>query len=118
VTDTSGKLRIQFAKDFSSATLRLDLKEGERVTQAHFHCGVEGVNGPVILFVFGFHNLGWDVDGHFLDNVTITDANIVNTACGATLAEIAKAMADGNVYANVHSVAFPGGVVRGQMREH
>lgn len=117
-TDTTGKLRIRFADDFSSATLRLDLRNAERVTQAHFHCAEEGANGPVVIFLAGFHDRGWDVDGRWLDNVTITDQNIVNTACGATLREIAEAMADGRIYVNVHSVAVPSGVVRGQVREN
>lgn len=115
-TDTTGKLRIRFADDFSSATLRLDLDDAERVTQAHFHCGEEGVNGPVVIFLAGFHANGWDVDGRWIDNVTITDQNIVNTACGSTLRDIAQAMEDGNIYVNVHSVGVPSGVVRGQVR--
>jgi hypothetical protein len=115
-TETTGKLRIRFADDFSSATLRLDLDDAERVTQAHFHCGEEGANGPVVIFLAGFHANGWDVDGRWIDNVTITDQNIVNTTCGSTLREIAEAMQDGRVYVNVHSVANPSGVVRGQVR--
>jgi len=115
-TATTGKLRVRFADDFSSATLRLDLSEAERVTQAHFHCAEEGVNGPVVIFLAGFHANGWDVDGRWIDSVTITDQNIVNTACGSTLREIAEAMEDGNIYVNVHSVAVPSGVVRGQVR--
>ena len=34
---------------------------------------------------------------------------------GATLAAIAQQMRNGNTYANVHSVANPGGVIRGQI---
>jgi hypothetical protein len=116
-TDTEGRIRIDFEPDFSSATLRLDLRNGRRITQAHFHCAEEGVNGPVVIFIAGFHDRGWDVHGRFLDNVTITDQNIVNPACGATLRDIADAMRAGRIYANVHSVANPSGVVRGQMRE-
>jgi len=117
-TDTSGELRIQFAEDYSSAELRLDVNDGERITQSHFHCGEAGVNGPVVIFLAGFHANGWDVDGRWIDNVTITDQNIVNTACGTTLAEIAQAMEDGRIYVNVHSVAVPSGVVRGQVERH
>ncbi|HEX6886248.1 MAG TPA: CHRD domain-containing protein [Planctomycetota bacterium] len=117
-TDTSGELRIQFAQDYSSAELRLDVNDGERITQAHFHCGEAGVNGPVVIFLAGFHANGWDVDGRWIDNVTITDQNIVNTACGTTLRDIAQAMEEGRIYVNVHSVAVPSGVVRGQVERH
>src|SRR5262245_59018477 len=115
-TDTRGSIRIRFADDFSSATLRFDIRDGERITQAHFHCGDEGVNGPIVIFLAGFHDRGWDIDGRWLDNVTITDQNIVNTACGTTLRDIAEGMRDGHIYVNAHSVQFPSGVVRGQMK--
>jgi len=117
-TETKGKLRIRFDEDFSSATLRFDLDDAERITQAHFHCGEEGVNGPVVIFLAGFHDRGWDIDGRWLDDLTITDQNIVNTACGSTLREIAEAMEDGRIYVNAHSVANPSGEVRGQLRDH
>jgi len=117
-TDTSGKLRVHFAQDYSSATVRLEISKGERITQAHFHCGDAGLNGPVVVFLAGFHDRGWDLDGRWIDNLTITDENIVNMACGSTLRELADAMRDGRVYVNAHSVAVPSGVVRGQVEEH
>jgi hypothetical protein len=44
-----------------------------------------------------------------------TQANIVNPACGTTLVELAQSMKDGKTYANVHTVAHPGGEIRGQI---
>ena len=79
------------------------MNDGVRVNQAHLHCAPRGVNGPVIIFVAGFHNRGWDVDG------------ILDTSCGTTLAAIAQAMRDGRVYADAHTVAHPGGEMRGQV---
>jgi hypothetical protein len=69
----------------------------------------------VIVFLGGFHDRGWDVDGDWIGDATATDANITNPACGATLAEIAQAMAEGRTYANVHTVANAAGEVRGQI---
>ena len=114
-TDTTGRVRIRFARDLESAEVQLDLRNGERITQAHFQCGIEGENGPVVLFLAGFHDRGWDVDGRWIGGVTLTDENIVDPTCGSSLREIAEAMADGRIYANVHSVEFPAGVVRGQL---
>jgi len=114
-TEMSGKFRIEFAEDYSSATFRMDVRDGVRVTQSHLHCGEEGVNGPVIVFLGGFHDRGWDIDGRWLDGVTVTDENIVNTACGSTLRDIAQAIEEGRIYVNVHTVAVPSGEIRGQL---
>lgn len=47
--------------------------------------------------------------------VELTDTSISDPACGATISDLATSMRVGNVYANVHSVANPGGVIRGQV---
>jgi hypothetical protein len=119
VTDqgTTGKFVIQFNRDFSAGEYKLIVNKGVRVTQGHFHCGAVGVNGPVIVFLAGFQANGWDVDGQWITNASVTNANIVNTSCGDTLAKIADAARAGMVYVNVHSVAKPGGVARGQLEE-
>ncbi len=114
-TETTGKFKIQFNKQHTEAEYTLTVKDGVRVTQAHLHCAPAGVNGPIVVFLAGFHAPGWDVDGKWISNATVTDANIVNAACGTTLSELVQAMKSGNVYLNVHSVAFPGGVIRGQI---
>lgn len=61
------------------------------------------------MFLAGFHAPGWDVDGKWIDHAVFTKANIVNPACGATLVELTQSMKDGKTYANVHTVAHPGG---------
>lgn len=116
MTDTTGRFKIQFNRHLTEAEFTLRIDDGVRVTQAHLHCGPAGVNGPVVVFLAGFHAPGWDVDGKWVSNTTVTGANIVNTACGATLAELAQNMREGNVYVNAHSVHHPGGVVRGQLK--
>jgi hypothetical protein len=114
-TDTTGRVEVLVSKDRKSAEYTLRVENGVRVTQSHFHCGPAGVNGPIIVFLAGFHASGWDVDGKWVDNATVTDANVVNAACGGTLAEIFEQARAGNVYVNVHSVAHPGGEARGQL---
>jgi len=114
-TDATGKFKIRFNKAHTEAEVTLAVNDGVRVTQSHLHCGAVGVNGPVVVFSAGLNAAGYDVDGKWISNATVTDTSIVNTACGKTLAELADSIRAGNVYANVHSVAFPGGVIRGQL---
>jgi len=114
-TDTSGRFEILVNADNTAGEYTLRIEGGLRVTQAHFHCGVAGATGPVIVFLAGNHPNGWNVDGKWVSNATITNANVVNTACGATLAEIFQNARLGGVYVNAHSVSNPTGIVRGQL---
>jgi len=117
-TGTLGSVAIKFNATFSAAEFSLTIRKGVRITQAHIHCGPAGQNGPVIVFLAGLHAPGWDVNGRWVSHVTVTNANVVLTTspCGSTLADLAQAMRDGNMYVNAHSVANPGGEVRGQLR--
>src|SRR5262245_16230232 len=120
VTDqgTTGKFVIKFDRDFTEGEYKLVINSGVRVTQAHLHCAPAGVNGNIIIFLAGFHANGWDIDGQWISNATVTNANIVDKSCGGTLAEIAENAARGNVYVNAHSVAKPAGVARGQLHSN
>lgn len=122
VTDTTGKVEIIFNEDETMATYELEVRKGVRATQAHIHCGARGVNGAVVVFLAGFHNRGWDVDGSWIENATVTDANVIPLAVSATcpiainnLRDVARAAREGFAYVNVHTVAHPGGEVRGQL---
>jgi CHRD domain-containing protein len=114
-TDTTGKFKIQFNKAHTEAEVTLAVNDGVRITQAHLHCAPVGVNGPIVVFIAGLNAAGYDVDGKWISNATVTDTSIVNPACGTTLSALADSIRAGNVYANVHSVAFPAGVIRGQV---
>lgn len=125
VTDTTGAIRIKFDNALTKGEFRLVLRSGTGITQAHLHCAPAGVNGPVVAFLFGpIAPPGVDVEGELmagtLDNSDIippaTPADI--EACGVPLNNIASlvfATLAGKIYANVHSTAFPPGVVRGQL---
>ena len=120
-TDTTGEIEVEFNYDLTEAKFELEVDDGVAITQAHLHCAPAGVNGPVVAFLFGFVPGGFDVDGD-LAEFTLTDANILPTdgtgSCPnviENLRDLADAMEDGNIYANVHSVANAGGEVRGQL---
>ena len=76
-TETTGKFKIEFDDDETTAEFKLKVRDGVRITQAHLHCAPEGVNGPVVAFLAGFHDRGWDVDGTWVKNTTLRDDNII-----------------------------------------
>jgi hypothetical protein len=124
-TNTSGRALIAFSDDDTAAEFLLQVRRGERITQAHIHCAPRGVNGPIVVFLAGLNAQGYDVDGIFpwISNATLTDTSIIPRTppeCPIpinNLRDLKQLILDGNAYANVHSVAFSGGVVRGQLAE-
>ena len=115
ITDTTGKAFFMLNKAETEIEIQLHVNDGVRITQSHIHCAPAGVNGPVVVFLAGLHAAGLDIDGKWVSNATIKTTSIVNPACGATVSALAASMRNGNTYANVHSVAHPAGVVRGQI---
>jgi len=119
VTSTTGKLSLEFEKDFSEVDFDLDVFDGVAITQAHLHCKVAGDNGPVVVFLLAFNAAGINVDGD-LSAGTLMNSDIgANGAnCPTPIVNIASlywAIQKGEIYLNVHSVAHPGGEIRAQV---
>lgn len=117
IGSTSGEAILHVDRDLSEIRFKLDVHDGDKVlgaAGAHLHCAPAGSNGPVVAFVAGSFPPGYD--GHFQLRATLTDDSIINPACGTNIAELVDAILDGNVYLNVHSTDYPGGVVRGQVQ--
>ena len=114
VTDTTGLAVVLVNDDSSEASFALKVNDGKAVIVSHIHCAAAGMDGPAVAFLSGEVPGGHNVNGWWIINAALTDANIVNTACGNNLKELAIEMASGNAYVNVHTVANPGGEVRGQ----
>jgi hypothetical protein len=90
------------------------------VTQSHIHIGNFGTNGPIVVFLFGFISGGVDTDG-ILAQGSFTAANLIARPAigfGATMPELVAKLRSGGAYVNVHTVAHPGGEIRGQIEEH
>jgi hypothetical protein len=119
--DTTGFIEAEFDEELSSVDYDLDVFDGEAIVAAHFHCAPEGENGPVIAFLFGPESDGVDVDGG-LASGTIVDDDLLEAGmdCPTPISDVESletAMAEGDIYTNVHSEEFPDGVARGQMVE-
>ncbi len=117
-TDTTGEAEFEVNEDLTKIDFKLEIEDAVdilAVAGAHIHCAPEGQNGPVVAFLVGVvPPVGFDGDVEI--EATLTTANILNPACGATVAELVDSMLAGATYVNVHSVANPGGEIRGQIR--
>jgi CHRD domain-containing protein len=121
-TNAAGVAKFTISPDDSSITYRLIVANIDGVTQAHIHCGTPDVAGPVVVFLYGFNATGVTVNG-ILAEGTITEANVIprpdSAACPggvATLADVIAKMRSGGAYANVHTLAWPAGEIRGPIK--
>lgn len=118
-TRTRGKASFKVNRGFTKLRFRVRVRAKDvdvgllGAAGAHIHCAPPGANGPVVAFLAGDVPAGFD--GKVKFRGTLTDVNIVDDACGTTIAELVDAIMDGDTYVNVHSLANPSGEVRGQI---
>ena len=89
----------------------------ENATQAHIHLGARGQNGPIVAFLLPFNTAGVDFEsGDEIVEGTLDDDDVIaRPGFDGTVAALVERMRQGRAYANLHTVAFPGGEIRGQI---
>jgi hypothetical protein len=123
---TGGQGRFTFRLQRAKIIWELEYSgiEGGAVTQAHVHVGQSGANGGIALFLCS--NLGNGPAGTqacppspaTIGGISEADDIVAIGGQGLPVMDFAKfaaAMRGGMTYANVHTTAFPGGEVRGQI---
>lgn len=126
-TNARGNAIFQLSADGSELSYKLIASNIYNAFAAHIHCGAAGVNGPVGVNLFIGSPAGGRTDG-ILSQGTIVAPNPGNPCGWTTLADVVNAMRSGDTYVNVHTNDgidpintgpgdFPGGEIRGQIRE-
>jgi hypothetical protein len=81
---------------------------------AHIHCGGPDEAGPVAAFMVA--ELAGGNDAKMITETgLLTDDDVIDEGCGATIDELTASIYEGTAYVNVHSPMFPGGATRGQV---
>ena len=99
-----GTARVTF-RSATRVCYRISVRGIDKPTLAHIHKGGPGVSGPIVVdFQPRFHG----------------SRRRVASKCVNTTAAVSRAIRrnPGGYYVNVHTVKFPGGAVRGQLRVH
>jgi hypothetical protein len=94
---------------------RLRAHDIANVTQAHIHIGPVGANGPVVIFLFNDFDQPATPNGLLAQGV-LTEDELTGPFEGAPMSALLAEMRNGNAYVNVHTIANPGGEIRGQVR--
>jgi hypothetical protein len=117
-TNTTGKAKFKVNPDQTAIEFELEIEDAIdilAVAGARIHCAPAGQNGPVVVHLAGAVPGGFD--GEVESKASISEANIVDSTCGATLPDLIASMQAGNTYVNVYSAAYPEGEIRGQIEQ-
>ena len=125
-TRAVGEIKLQLSEDGTEVEYRLISSNIDNVFMAHIHVAPAGVNGPIVVFLFGPVAPGGGRGDGVLAHGTFTAANLIGPLAGHPLSDLIAALSTGGAYANVHTndgVAptntgpgdFPGGEIRGQI---
>jgi len=112
-TKAKGQAVLRLSADGTELHYRLVVSSMENVTAAHIHLGPAGANGPVVAFLTRAHP---GTSHGVLDHGTVTAADLVGPLAGMQLSDLVEAMEAGDAYVNVHTVVYPAGEIRGQVR--
>ncbi len=100
-----------FVWDGTTMTYSLQVDDITNITASHIHTGVSGANGPVRVTLYkGPVTSTTDTEILAEGSFTQTDNNQIS------MNDLLAAMRSGGAYVNVHTSAFPGGEMRGQVR--
>jgi hypothetical protein len=110
-----GQANFQVSPDGMSVSFKLIVANIIDVQAAHIHLAAEGVNGPVVVTLYG----GPLIPGRFqgiLAQGTFTASDLSGPLQGMTIADLLAALEAGNLYVNAHTAANLGGEIRGQLK--
>ena len=109
-SDSKGNAQVKvFADGTMEFTFTVNNRSGETYTRAHIHKAAAGVNGPI----------HWDFleAGNPVASISDQPSQLRGVARPRAAAVLADLLANpSGYYVNVHSTAFPGGAMRGQLQ--
>jgi hypothetical protein len=113
-TNARGQAVFKLSDDGRRLLFKILLDDIKNVTVAHIHLGPEGVNGPVVVTLFGPLGKAVSIENAVFTGV-ITSGDLEGPLARRSLSALLREMQRENTYVNVHTVQHPNGEIRGQI---
>lgn len=118
-TLAQGQAIFRLSKDGTQLSYKLIVANLENIQMAHIHLAPAGANGGFVAWLYPsappMMLIPGTTNGILAEGV-ITSANLIGTLAGKTLSDLVAQIQAGNAYVNVHTTAYPGGEIRGQIK--
>lgn len=114
-TKAEGEAKFTLSDDGKKLSYTLVLRDIENPSAAHIHLGEAGKNGAVLATLFS----GPKKEGKFRGNIaqaSLTDKDLTGELKGKSIGALVELIKSGRAYVNVHTDAYPGGEIRGQIK--
>ncbi|GAA4466020.1 hypothetical protein GCM10023189_47540 [Nibrella saemangeumensis] len=105
---------LRFSKDGTEVYYKLIVSNIMDITMAHLHLAPAGSNGGIVVDLIMPPGIPGRSNGVVAEG-TFTAANLRGALAGQTLEDLRTALEEGRIYFNVHTTAYPGGEIRGQV---
>ena len=115
-----GQAIFMLDKDGTSVIFRLNVANIDNVSMAHIHVStVAGGDGPPVVWLYPSAPPAMLIPDRFqgtLAKGTFTAASFIGPLAGMPMSALLMAVNEGRAYVNVHTTAYPGGEIRGQIK--
>jgi hypothetical protein len=125
-TPAQGQAVFNLSANGTTMHYRVLVANISNVVASHIHLAGSGVNGGIVVFLFGNAPPGGGPVNGVLAEGSFTEADFINALAGHPMSDLLAALQSGGAYVNVHTndgIAptntgpgdFPGGEIRGQV---
>ena len=125
----SATFDVNFSESTVGVNYELSATNLKQAFSAHIHCGPEGANGPIVVWLAGRPDppgtAAYNVNGPWIGSAELTEVNVIRgTPCSTltrdlldvnSLADVLTLMFQGLTYVNIHTTGSPVGEIRGQI---
>ena len=129
MSTAAGKVNVKLDQEARTATYNLRITEPiTNVLQAHLHRGAAGSNGPIAVWLYPSAPPASLIPGVTEGALAHGEFGPSNLCYSPTAPYCVNGVGNwdgfvtdlenGNIYANVHTVAYPGGEIRGQVHHN
>lgn len=115
-TSATGTADFTLSQGGDTLFVNINVNSLANIRFGHFHTGARGVNGGVVTDLVLAPTLVGSQTGR-IGRQFVTAANLSGALQGQPLSALITQIRAGTIYVNLHTDAFPGGELRGQVAE-